>query len=75
MLNVVVDLSHHSTATSFQKAKQNGTIDVIHKATEGRIFVDAKYYAPRALMLENGLSCDTYHFGVRGNSKQLNANT
>ena len=41
LLNAVIDLSHHNTVTSFQDAKAAGILGVIHKATEGTIFVDA----------------------------------
>lgn len=70
MLNVVVDLSHHNTVASFQEAKLNGIVGVIHKATQGRAFVDAKYHARRERALANGLLWGAYHFGVKGNVEQ-----
>lgn len=70
MLNNVVDLSHHNSVTSFQEAKRNGIVGVIHKATQGRNFVDATYHARRARALANGLLWGAYHFGVRGNVTQ-----
>jgi len=70
MLNNVVDLSHHNTVTSFQEAKLNGIVGVIHKATQGRTVVDAKYHARRARALANALLWGAYHFGVKGNVPQ-----
>ena len=70
MLNVVVDLSHHNTIASFQEAVLNGILGVIHKATEGRALVDAKYHARRARALANGLLWGAYHFGIKGNVEQ-----
>ena len=70
MLNVVVDLSHHNTVASFQDAKLNGIIGVIHKATQGRTIIDAKYHARREQALANGLLWGAYHFGVKGNVEQ-----
>ncbi|HRH43623.1 MAG TPA: glycoside hydrolase family 25 protein [Pyrinomonadaceae bacterium] len=67
MLNVVVDLSHHNTVTSFQDAKNNGVLGVIHKATEGINFVDAKYSSRRVRALSNGLLWGAYHFATKGN--------
>lgn len=67
MLNAVVDLSHHNTVASFQDAKLNGVVGVIHKATQGRSIVDAKYHARRERALTNGLLWGAYHFGVKGN--------
>lgn len=66
MLNNVIDLSHHNTVTSFQEAKLNGIVGVIHKATQGRTVVDAKYHARRSRALANGLLWGAYHFGVKG---------
>lgn len=67
MLNNVVDLSHHNTVASFQEVKVNGIVGVIHKATQGRTFVDAKYHARRERALTNGLLWGAYHFGVKRN--------
>lgn len=67
MLNVVVDLSHHNSVSSFQEARQNGIVGVIHKATQGASIVDATYHARRELALSAGLLWGAYHFGVKGN--------
>lgn len=55
LLNVVVDISHHNTVTSFQEAKNSGILGVIHKATEGLQFVDANYDGRRVLATSVGL--------------------
>ena len=67
LLNVVIDISHHNTITNFQQAKDSGVIGVIHKATEGATFVDAKYNERRVQANSVGLFWGAYHFGVRGN--------
>jgi lysozyme len=67
LLNAVIDLSHHNTVTSFQEAKDSGILGVIHKATEGNTFVDAKYNTRKPRALSTGLLWGAYHFGVRGN--------
>ncbi len=66
LLNVVVDLSHHNTITSFQDAKAAGILGVIHKATEGTSFVDATYDEHRSLARAAGLFWGAYHFGGSG---------
>jgi lysozyme len=66
MLNVVVDLSHHNTVSSFDVVKQQGIVGVIHKATQGTSIVDAMYHARRELALSAGLLWGAYHFGVKG---------
>src|SRR5205823_14978271 len=67
LLNVVIDLSHHNTVTSFHEAQAAAILGVIHKATEGSSFVDASYNERRARALSIGLFWGAYHFGVRGN--------
>lgn len=67
LLNAVIDLSHYNMVTSFQQAGMSGILGVIHKATEGVSFVDAKYDEHRAAALSAGLFWGAYHFGVRGN--------
>jgi len=70
MLNNVIDISHFQTVTSFQQVKDSGIVGVIHKATQGRTFVDAKYHARRQRALNAGLLWGAYHFGVRRNVEQ-----
>ncbi len=55
LLNVVVDLSHHNTVSSFEAVN-----------TEGSTFVDGDYEERRALALAAGMRWGAYHFGVRG---------
>jgi lysozyme len=63
LLNAVIDLSHYNTVTSFQQVGMAGIIGIIHKATEGMNFVDAKYDEHRAAALSAGLLWGAYHFG------------
>ena len=65
-LNAIVDLSHHNSVESFEEARAEGIIAVVHKATEGSTFVDAKYTERRARAKAAGLLWGAYHFGVRG---------
>ena len=69
LLNVVIDLSHHNTVTSFQQVKETGVLGVIHKATEGTTFVDSQFDARRQPALAAGLLWGAYHFGVRGDAQ------
>jgi lysozyme len=64
--NVVIDLSHHNTVTSFQQVKDAGILGVIHKATEGTSFVDPRYKKRRTAALAAGLFWGAYHFGTGG---------
>jgi lysozyme len=66
LLNVVIDLSHHNTVTSFREAADSGILGIIHKATEGTTFVDAKFAERRSAARAAGLFWGSYHFGVSG---------
>ena len=70
MLNAVVDLYHRDSVASFQQAKLNGIVGVIHKATEGRTVVDSEYHGRKHRAPANGLFWGAYHFGVKGNVEQ-----
>lgn len=65
-LNVIIDLSHHNEKVDFVKAKADGIVGVIHKATQGFTFVDSKYFERRKQALDAGLLWGAYHFGVGG---------
>ena len=66
LFNAIVDLSHHNTVTSFDQARTAGVLAVIHKATEGTSFIDAKYTDRRARARAAGLLWGAYHFGTKG---------
>jgi lysozyme len=66
LLNVIVDLSHHNTVTSFDDARTAGIRAVIHKATEGTTFIDATYDDRKARAKAAGLLWGAYHFGTNG---------
>lgn len=69
LLNAVVDLSHHNTVASFERARQDGILGVFHKATEGTTFIDARYASRRARARAAGLLWGAYHFGIKGGVK------
>ena len=39
-LNVVIDISHHNGNVNLAKAKEDGILGVIQKATQGQAFKD-----------------------------------
>lgn len=63
-LNVVVDLSHFNTVSSFETVKADGIVGVIHKATQGTNEQDPEYHSRRSQALAAGLWWGAYHFGV-----------
>lgn len=66
LLNVVIDLSHHNTVTSFQDVKEDGILGIIHKATEGKAYVDKEYDSRAVKARSVGLLWGAYHFGTQG---------
>ena len=65
-INVIVDLSHFNTVSSFETVKADGIVGVIHKATQGTTMLDPKYHSRKSEALAAGLWWGAYHFGVGG---------
>ena len=62
--NAVIDLSHFNVAPDFEKARNDGILGVIHKATQGPMFVDETYIARRDAARAAGMLWGAYHFGT-----------
>src|SRR5438067_11115577 len=60
----VIDLSHFNVNPVFKKAKTDGIIGVIHKATQGLSFADKAYIQHRDAARAEGLLWGAYHFGT-----------
>ncbi|HEX8922962.1 MAG TPA: glycoside hydrolase family 25 protein, partial [Pyrinomonadaceae bacterium] len=69
-INVVVDLSHFNTVSSFETVKADGIAGVIHKATQGTTIIDPQYHTRKSEALAAGLWWGAYHFGVGGDGTQ-----
>ena len=65
-LNVVIDLSHFNTVTSFAEIKSAGIVGIIHKATQATNWSDNTYAARKSQALAAGLWWGAYHFGTNG---------
>ncbi len=63
-LNVVIDLSHYNTVTSFSDVKSGGVVGVIHKATQGTNWTDSTYASRKQQAEAAGLWWGAYHFGT-----------
>ena len=62
--NSVIDISHRNGASlRFDKAKADGIIGVIQKATQGKTYVDVTFKENRKVILGEGLLFGAYHFG------------
>ncbi len=71
-LNVIVDLSHHNGNVDLGKAKADGILGVIHKATQGAAYTDPMYAVNKQKAQSAGLLWGAYHFGT-GNDVQQQA--
>jgi lysozyme len=69
MIDVVIDLSHHNTISSWTDIKSSGIIGIIHKATQGTSYVDPTYASRKQEALAEGLLWGAYHFGEGGNAR------
>ena len=66
--NSVIDLSHHNgTRLRFNKAKTDGIVGVIQKATQGEVYIDPTFKKNRTAVLEAELLFGAYHFGTGSN--------
>ena len=63
-LNVIVDTSHHNGNVNFNKAKDDGILGVIQKATQGQAGVDPTYKTNHTKAVNAGLLWGAYHFGT-----------
>jgi len=63
-LNVVIDISHHNGNVDLAKAKEDGILGVIQKATQGQTFKDPTYERHRQKAKDAGLLWGAYHFGT-----------
>src|SRR5258705_10195856 len=63
-LNVVVDISHHNGNVNLAKAKEDGILGVIQKATQGQTFKDPTYQRNRQKAKDAGLLWGPYHFAT-----------
>lgn len=61
---LIVDLSHHNNVTSYVDMKKAGIIGIIHKATQGTNYVDARYALRIKRARETGLLVGAYHFAT-----------
>jgi len=62
--NAVIDLSHNNSTVDFQRARADGILGIIHKATQGTGFIDRAYAQRRQAAKAAGLLWGAYHFGT-----------
>lgn len=64
---MVVDLSHWDPADSFEKAKADGIVGCIYKASEGGGYTDSTYVSQQHAAKAAGLCWGAYHFADGSN--------
>lgn len=63
-INVVVDISHHNGNVNLNKAKDDGILGVIQKATQGQSGIDPTYKTNHTKAVNAELWWGAYHFGT-----------
>jgi lysozyme len=63
-INVVIDISHHNGNVNLDKAKADGILGVIQKATQGQTGSDPTYKTNRTKATNAGLLWGAYHFAT-----------
>ena len=64
-INAVIDISHHNgSRLDFAKAKADGIVGVIQKASQGQGYVDPTYRTNRNKARAAGLLWGAYHFAT-----------
>jgi lysozyme len=63
-INVVIDISHHNGNVNLEKAKADGIVGVIQKATQGQSNTDPTYARNRDRARAAGLLWGAYHFAT-----------
>jgi lysozyme len=72
-LNVIVDISHHNGNINLIKAKADGILGVIQKATQGQANIDPTYKTNRTKAADAGLLWGAFHFATGSDGvKQAN---
>lgn len=66
MIDTIVDL-YHQNSIDLPKAKANGVLALIHKATEGTRFKDNQYHDRRKAAKDLGFLWGSYHFSSAEN--------
>jgi lysozyme len=63
-INVVIDISHHNGNVNLEKAKADGIVGVIQKASQGQSNIDPTYARNRDRARAAGLLWGAYHFAT-----------
>jgi lysozyme len=64
IINAVVDISHHNGSVNLKRAKDDGILGVIQKASQGQSNVDPTYRTNRTKAAKEDLLWGAYHFGT-----------
>src|SRR4051794_19704377 len=63
-INAVIDISHYNGNVNLAKAKDDGIVGVIQKASQGQSSVDPTYERNRGRARDAGLLWGAYHFAT-----------
>jgi GH25 family lysozyme M1 (1,4-beta-N-acetylmuramidase) len=64
ILNAIIDISHHNGTVNLNKARDDGILGVIQKASQGQTGRDPTYRSNRKKAEDAGLLWGAYHFAT-----------
>ncbi len=64
MIDAVIDVSHFDGSPDWDQVRSAGILGVIHKATQGKTYVDPTFAAARQAVPSAGFLWGAYHFGT-----------
>ena len=64
MIDAVIDVSHFDGTPDWAKVRASSILGVIHKATQGKSYVDPTFASARTAVPAAGMLWGAYHFGT-----------
>ena len=64
MIDAVIDVSHFDGSPDWDKVRAAGILGVIHKATQGKSYVDPTFASAKVTVPAAGFLWGAYHFGT-----------
>lgn len=64
MIDAVIDVSHFDGSPDWAKVRAAGILGVIHKATQGKSYVDPTFASAKTAVPAAGMLWGAYHFGT-----------
>lgn len=64
MIDAVIDVSHFDGSPDWEKVRAAGILGIVHKATQGKSYVDPTFASAKTAVPAAGFLWGAYHFGT-----------